>query len=131
MNGKALYDIRDISADLSISHEEAEKLMEELRRRIEQDGLYAIKGYVPSAYYERQKAAGFLADAVGTGAFRVPLNEKRLLSIEEFCEYAGGIGTCTARKYARKIGIEVRIGGRCLVDRVKFDRWCDANTAAE
>ncbi|MDE7351777.1 MAG: hypothetical protein K2O06_01805 [Acetatifactor sp.] len=29
--------------------------------------------------------------------FSIPLNEKRLLSLEEFCEYAGGIGICTER----------------------------------
>lgn len=131
MNDKVLYDVWDIASDLAISQEEAEKLLKELQRRMEQSDIYTIKGYVPKAYYKKQKEAGFLPDVSGADASRVPLNEKRLLSLEEFCEYAGSIGICTARKYVRKIGVEVRIGGRCLVDRVKFDRWCDANTAAE
>ena len=85
-----------------------------------------IRGMVPRAYYGRQKEAGFLLDESETPAARIPLNEKRLLSLDEFCGYAGGIGICTTRKHVREIGAEVRIGGRCLVDRIKFDRWCDS-----
>lgn len=130
MNDKVLYDAQDIARDLEISREEAGKLLEELSRRMDQGGNYTIKGYIPKAYYERQKAAGFLPDAAADIS-KVPLSEKRLLSLEEFCEYAGGIGMCTARKHIRKIGVEVRIGNRCLVDRVKFDRWCEAGTGEE
>ena len=122
---KVMYRAEDIAADLSILPEEAEKLLKGLADRMERAGHLTIKGMVPRAYYEKQKEAGFLLDESAAPAARIPLNEKRLLSLEEFCEYAGGIGICTARKYVRKIGVEVRIGGRCLVDRVKFDRWCD------
>ena len=122
---KAMYNAEDIAEDLSIPLEEAEKLLKGLADRMERAGHLTIKGMVPRAYYEKQKEAGFLLDESAAPAARIPLNEKRLLSLEEFCEYAGGIGICTARKYVRKIGVEVRIGGRCLVDRVKFDRWCD------
>ena len=122
---KVMYRADDIAADLFIPPEEAEKLLKGLVDRMERAGHLTIRGMVPRAYYERQKEAGFLLDESETPAARIPLNEKRLLSLEEFCEYAGGIGICTARKYVREIGVEVRIGGRCLVDRVKFDRWCD------
>lgn len=122
---KVMYNAKDIAENLSIPLEEAEKLLKGLTDRMEKAGHLTIRGMVPRAYYERQKEAGFLLDESETPAARIPLNEKRLLSLEEFCEYAGGIGICTARKYVRKIGVEVRIGGRCLVDRVKFDRWCD------
>ena len=122
---KVMYNAEDISEDLSIPPEEAEKLLKGLADRMESGAQLTIKGMVPRAYYEKQKEAGFLLDESAALTARIPLNEKRLLSLEEFCEYAGGIGICTARKYVRKIGVEVRIGGRCLADRVKFDRWCD------
>ena len=122
---KVMYRAEDIAADLSIPPEEAEKLLKGLADRMEKAGHLTIRGMVPRAYFEKQKEAGFLLDESAAPAARIPLNEKRLLSMEEFCEYAGGIGICTARKYVREIGVEVRIGGRCLVDRVKFDRWCD------
>lgn len=129
--GKALYDANDIAADLSISLSEATELLKELCNRMERNGLYIIKGMVPKVYYEKQKEIGFLVSETESPAARIPMNEKRLLSIEEFCEYAGGIGECTARKYAKQIGAEVRIGGRCLVDRKKFDQWCDANSTTD
>lgn len=122
---KVMYRAEDIAADLSIPPEEAEKLLKGLTDRMEKAGHLTIRGMVPRAYFEKQKEAGFWLDESAAPAARIPLNEKRLLSMEEFCEYAGGIGICTARKYVREIGVEVRIGGRCLVDRVKFDRWCD------
>lgn len=122
---KVMYNAEDIAEDLSILPEEAERLLKGLADRMEKAGHLAIRGMVPRAYYEKQKEAGFLLDEPAAPAVRIPLNEKRLLSMEEFCEYAGGIGICTARKHVRKIGAEARIGGRCLVDRVKFDRWCD------
>lgn len=122
---KVMYNAEDIAEDLSIPPEEAAKLLKGLADRMEKAGHLTIRGMVPRAYYEKQKEAGFLLDEPEAAAARIPLNEKRLLSLEEFCEYVGGIGICTARKHAREIGVEVRIGGRCLVDRVKFDRWCD------
>ncbi len=122
---KVMYSAEDIAEDLSIPPEEAEKLLKGLADRMRNAGHLTIRGMVSRAYYEKQKEAGFLMDEPAAPAARIPLNEKRLLSLEEFCGYAGGIGICTARKFVREIGVEVRIGGRCLVDRVKFDRWCD------
>lgn len=128
---KVMYDTKDIAADLSVPETEAAGLIKELHSRMKRSGIYAISGLVPRAYYEKQKARGFLPELSEMPTGRIPLNEKRLLSIEEFCEYAGGIGTCTARKHAKQIGAEVRIGGRCLVDREKFDRWCDENKGSD
>lgn len=121
---KIMYRVEDIAEDLSIPPEEAEKLLKGLADRMEKAGHLTIRGMVSRAYYERQKEAGFLLDETAASAVRIPLNEKRLLSMEEFCEYAGGIGICTARKHARETGVEVRIGGRRLVDRFLFDEWC-------
>lgn len=131
MNSKVFYTAGDIAADLSINEEEAAGLVKDLCGRLKASGIYVITGHVPIAYYERQKAVGFLDKGPEEKQERTPLNEKRLLSIEEFCEYAGGIGECTARKYIKRIGVEVRIGGRILADRVKFDHWCDENEVAE
>lgn len=130
MMDKVLYDASDIAADLSVSHADAEGLLNELCMRMEKNGLYVIKGKIPKAYYEKQKKDGFIQETQTASFGRMPANEKRLLRIEEFCEYAGGIGVCTARKCARQIGAEVRIGSRCLVDRKKFDSWCDGKPAA-
>ena len=70
----------------------------------------------------KRKAEGF----VGTGqqAERIPLTERRLLSIKDFREYAGGIGDGMARKLAKEICAVVYIGDRLLVDRLLFDEWC-------
>ena len=57
----------------------------------------------------------------------VTLSDKRLLSIDEFCTYAG-IGYCSARSVAETTGALFKVGRRVLVDRAKFDRYCDENT---
>ncbi len=54
----------------------------------------------------------------------VALNEKRLLAIPEFQIYAS-IGRNNALRLARESGAAMRIGRRLLIDRVKFDAWCD------
>ena len=126
-----MYKAEDIAADLSISLNEAAKLLKGLSDRMQKAGYLVIRGRIPKAYYERQKRAGFLLNETPPTITRVPINEKRLLSLEEFCKYAGDIGICTARKHIRQIGAEIWIGRRCLVDRVKFDRWCDAFTLHE
>lgn len=57
----------------------------------------------------------------------VTLSDKRLLSIDEFCTYAG-IGHCSARSVAETTGALFKVGRRVLIDRAKFDRYCDENT---
>lgn len=123
---KKFVKAEDVAEDLGIDTKAAGQLIKEMGGRIEQSGGYYIKGIVPAAIYNEWKSTGFVA-----AREKVPTAEKRLLSLEEFCDYAGGIGMCTARKYVREIGVEVRIGGRCLVDRVKFDRWCDENSSVD
>ena len=59
----------------------------------------------------------------------VTLSDKRLLSIDEFCIYAS-IGICKARELAETTGSLFKVGKRVLVDRVKFDRWCDEHSEA-
>lgn len=58
------------------------------------------------------------------------LSDKRLLSMDEFCVYSG-LGVNVARNVAETTGALFRVGRRVLVDRVKFDRYCDENAEAE
>lgn len=53
----------------------------------------------------------------------VPLNEKRLLSVEEFQQYSS-LGRNSAFKMIKEAGCGIRFGRRLLVDRQKFDAWC-------
>lgn len=57
----------------------------------------------------------------------VTLSDKRLLSIDEFGVYAS-IGICKARELAETTGSLFKVGKRVLVDRVKFDKWCDEHS---
>ncbi len=50
--------------------------------------------------------------------------------MDEFCIYAG-LGTNTARNIAETTGALFRVGHRVLVDRVKFDKYCDENSEIE
>lgn len=52
------------------------------------------------------------------------LNEQRLLDVEEFQKYTS-VGRNNALKLAKESGAALRIGRRLLIDRVKFDVWCD------
>ena len=52
------------------------------------------------------------------------LSQQRLLDLEEFQAYAS-IGRNRAAKLARESGAAIKFGRRLLVDRVKFDRWCE------
>lgn len=60
----------------------------------------------------------------------ITLSDKRLLSIDEFCLYAG-LGNNMARSVAESTGALFRVGRRVLVDRAKFDKYCDENTSVE
>ena len=60
----------------------------------------------------------------------VTLSDKRLLDMGEFCVYTG-LGGSVARKVAKTTGSLFKVGRRVLVDRVKFDRFCDENTEAD
>lgn len=127
---KKFVKAEDIVEDLGIDIKAARQLIGKIGNRIELNGGYYAKGVVPVSFYNEWKNTGFVSED-GKWVEKMPITEKRLMSLEEFCDYAGGIGMSTARKYIRKIGVEVRIGGRSLVDRVKFDRWCDEHSSAD
>lgn len=59
----------------------------------------------------------------------VTLSDKRLLDMDEFSIYAS-VGICTARELAKATDSVFRVGSRRLVDRVKFDHWCDEHNEA-
>mgnify|MGYP006865401781 FL=1 len=59
----------------------------------------------------------------------ITLSDKRLLDMEEFSIYAS-VGICTARELAKTTGSVFRCGNRVLVDRKKFDSWCDEHNEA-
>lgn len=54
----------------------------------------------------------------------IAIKDKRLLNINEFKEYAS-VGRNTAIELAKESGAVFRCGRRFLVDRVRFDQWCD------
>ena len=58
------------------------------------------------------------------GDIMITLADKRLLDIEEFSIYAS-LGVVKAREVAEITGSLFRAGRKVLVDRAKFDRWCD------
>ena len=121
---KVFYTVADIAADLSISEGEAVKLMKVLQKKLKAAGKMIMPGKVPAAWYESEKEGGFM-DA-GQQEERIPLTERRLLSIKDFREYAGGISDGRARKLVKEIGVSVYIGDRLLVDRIRFEEWCTA-----
>ena len=119
---KVFYTVADIASDLSISEDEAAELVKKLHKELKASGSLVVSGKVPAYWYECQKRTGFMG--TGQQAERIPLTERRLLSIKDFREYAGGIGDGMARKLAKEIGAAVHIGDRFLVDRLRCDEWC-------
>lgn len=59
----------------------------------------------------------------------ISLSDKRLLSMDEFAIYAS-MGANKTRELAEMSGSLFRVGRRILVDRAKFDRWCDEHNEA-
>lgn len=116
----------EISKEFDIPLESAKEVVKELGSRIEQMGYIYIKDRIPRAFYERMKQQGFMSDEGKKRKEKIPLIKKRLLDISEFCKYTG-LGKNVAYKFAKKIGIEKRIGGKVLFDRESFDEWIDNN----
>lgn len=54
----------------------------------------------------------------------ISLKEKRLISVDELQSYAS-VGRNTAFKLIKEAGCGIRFGRRLLVDRQKFDDWCN------
>lgn len=119
---KAFYTVSDIAYDLSISESEAEELMKQFHKVLRASGKIVLSGKIPAIWYEMHKADGFMK--LGMYYIRVPLTDKRLLSVKEFCQYAGGIDVRLARSFARENNLVVHIGGKMLIDRHRFDEWC-------
>ena len=65
----------------------------------------------------------------GKSRVLVTMSDKRLLDVNEFCIYAS-VGRNTALELMKTTGAIFRVGRRTLVDRVKFDRWCDEHSEA-
>lgn len=124
---KLFYTAADIAADLSISEGEAEELIRELHKELKKAGKIVVPGKVPAAWYEQQKESGFMDRG---SPEHIPLTEKRLLSLKEFCQYSG-LGRDAAYKFGEKAGITKWNGRKVLFDRVLFDRWCDENRGGE
>lgn len=71
-------------------------------------------------YFGGKKAAGMK----GLKTMRVPLNEKRCLTVEEFQAYMG-VGRNNALKVIKISGCGKKVGRKILVDRIAFDMWMD------
>lgn len=117
---KYFFSVEDIATDLFISEEEAAELVKELHKELKAAGYLAISGMVPSIWYEQQKANGFKKQY----ADYIPLAQRRLLSIRDFCVYAGGIDQRNARHFVKEKGFVIQVGAKMFVDRVRFDEWC-------
>lgn len=125
---KIFYSVADIACDLSISEGEAVEIVKRLHKELKASGKLVVSGRVPAAWYETQKAEGFMA--IGQQAERIPLTEKRLLNIKEFCRYSG-LGRDAAYKIGERMEITKRNGRKVLFDRVLFDEWCNDNRSAD
>ena len=123
---KVFYTVEEIASDLCIRKGEAAELVKKMHRELKAAGKLTIAGNVPSAWYERQKEESFLEG--WQQPEHIPLTEKRLLNLKEFCTDSG-MGQHMAREFAKGTGIEKRIGHKVLYDRVLFDRWCNKNKA--
>lgn len=59
---------------------------------------------------------------------KVPLCERRLLSLNDFCIYSG-LHRDKAREFIKQHDLAVVFGPRTIcIDRKKFDDWCDSYT---
>ncbi len=63
------------------------------------------------------------------GNVMISLSDKRLLSMDEFAMYTS-MGMNKTRDLAELSGALFKAGRRLLVDRAKFDRWCDEHNEA-
>ena len=125
---KLFYTAADIASDLSISEGEAVAFIKKLHKELRASGGLVISDKVPAAWYGMRKAEGFMS--IGQQEERIPLTERRLLGIKEFCCYSG-LGRDAAYKFGKREGIIKRNGHNVLFDRVLFDEWCNKNGSAD
>lgn len=55
------------------------------------------------------------------------LSDKALLSVDEFRSYCG-LGRNAALKLAIDSECRIIVGRRVLINRAKFDKWCENNS---
>lgn len=128
MENKPFLTPEEIAEDTGKSLEEAKELVRQMVKQLRSAGYIAVTDSIQKRYYEKQKEAGFMLSRKDIERETpVRLDEKRLLCIEEFCTYAS-IGRENGMKLAEAATAVLRVGKRVMVDRVKFDRWCDKNT---
>lgn len=101
------YTVTDIASDLSISEGEAVALVRKLHKELRAFGGLVISGKVPAAWYGMRKADGF---AGAEQPERVPLTERRLLSIKDFRKYAGAFVMGWQGNWPRKLGQQSILG---------------------
>lgn len=90
------------------------------------DGNNGFDGYGnQSEKNNKEKGNGTVEKSMEEENTRIPLTEKRLLDIEDFQAYTS-LGKNRATDLAKMSGAIYRVGRRKLIDRVKFDAWCDA-----
>lgn len=128
MENKPFLTPEEIAEDTGKSLEEARELVRQMVKQLRSAGYIAVTDSIQKRYYEKQKEAGFMLSRKDIERETpVRLDEKRLLCIEEFCTYVS-IGRENGMKLAEAATAVLRVGKRVMVDRVKFDRWCDKNT---
>ena len=111
---KVFYTVEEIASDLCIRKGEAAELVKKMHRELKAAGKLTIAGKVPIAWYERQKEYSFLEG--WQQPEHIPLTEKRLLNLKEFCTYSG-MGQHMAREFAKGTGIEKYFMTEyCLID---------------
>lgn len=118
----------DVAEDTGLSVEEARELVKQMIKQLRNAGYVTVEGRIQRKHYEKQKEAGFMvARKEIEREDPVRLDEKRLLSMGEFCTYAS-IGREKGMRLAESAAAVFRAGKRVMIDRVKFDQWCDENS---
>lgn len=118
----------DVAEDTGLSLDEASELVKQMIKQLRDTGYVTVAGRIQRKHYEKQKEAGFMmARKEIEREDPVRLDEKRLLSIGEFCTYAS-IGREKGMRLAESAAAVFRAGKRVMIDRVKFDQWCDENS---
>lgn len=118
----------EVAGDLNITIEQSRQLVKQMRKQLASAGYLTVADRIQKWYYEEQKASGFAIPQWALGRVETTLlTEQRLLSLKDFCKYTS-LGKDKAAELARVSGAVFNVDRRILVDRVKFDRWCDENT---
>jgi len=114
-----------VAGDIDISVEQSRELIKLMRKQLAGAGYLTVPDLIQKWYYLEQKASGFaLPQRVLGQEENTPFKERRLLSMKDFCNYTS-LGKDNAAELARVSGAVFHVGRRILVDREKFDHWCN------